>query len=110
MGTVAPCPRLRSRHAVITGLGADFLARLETKVPAADGTQAAGVELRTVGVIGFADHAVRCVLTVDAAGMRAAVLKGVALPHTYDPGSGQSWTRDRKTYLATDLVGRLATL
>jgi len=72
--------------------------------------QAAGVELGTVGVIGFADHVMRCVLTAEAAGMTAAVPKGVALPHSYDPESGQAWTRDRKSYLATDLIGRLATL
>jgi len=72
--------------------------------------QAAGVDLGTVGVIGFADHVVRCVLTAKAAGMTAAVPKGVTLPSAYDPESGQAWTRDRKSYLATDLVGRLATL
>jgi len=72
--------------------------------------QAAGVDLGTVGVIGFADHVVRCVLTAKAAGMTAAVPKGVTLPSEYDPESGQPWTRDRKSYLATDLAGRLATL
>lgn len=72
--------------------------------------QAAGVDLGTVGVIGFADHVVRCVLTAKAAGITAGVPKGVPLPSAYDPESGQSWTRDRKTYLATDLAGRLATL
>jgi len=72
--------------------------------------QAAGVDLGTVGVIGFADHVVRCVLTAKAAGMTAGVPKGVTLPSAYDPESGQAWTRDRKSYLATDLVGRLATL
>jgi hypothetical protein len=72
--------------------------------------QAAGVDLGTVGVIGFADHVVRCVLTAEAAGMTAGVPKGVKLAHAYDPDSGQTWTRDRKSYLATDLIGRLATL
>ena len=72
--------------------------------------QAAGVDLGTVGVIGFADHVVRCVLTAEAAGMTAGAPKGVKLAHAYDPDSGQTWTRDRKSYLATDLIGRLATL
>jgi len=71
---------------------------------------AAGVDLGTVGVIGFADHVVRCVLTAKAAGMTTAVPKGVVLPRTYDPESSQPWTRDRASYLATDLVGRLASL
>lgn len=67
-----------------------------------------GVDLGQVGVIGFADHAVRCVLTSRAAGMTdAAVPEGVDLPTEYDPESGQEWTRDRETYLLTDLQGRL---
>ena len=68
----------------------------------------AGVDLGQVGVIAFADHAVRCVLTSEAAGMAgAAVPEGVDLPGEYDPESGQAWTRDRVTYLLTDLQGRL---
>jgi len=67
-----------------------------------------GVDLGQVGVIGFADHAVRCVLTSRAAGMAgAAVPEGVDLPSEYDPQSGQEWTRDQQTYLLTDLQGRL---
>ena len=67
-----------------------------------------GVDLGQVGVIGFADHAVRCVLTSRAAGMTdAAVPAGVDLPGEYDPASGQEWTRDREAYLLTDLQGRL---
>jgi len=67
-----------------------------------------GTELGHVGVIGFADHAVRCVLTSRAAGMTADVPEGVGLPSTYDPESGQGWTRDRLTYLGVDLPARLA--
>ena len=73
--------------------------------------QAAGAKLGTVGVIGFSDHAVRCVLTARKAGMtNAAVPKGVTLPTAYDAESNQSWTRTRAAYLPTDLIGRLATL
>ncbi len=73
--------------------------------------QAAGAKLGTVGVIGFSDHAVRCVLTARKAGMTdAAVPKGVTLPTVYDPESNQSWTRSRAAYLPTDLIGRLTTL
>jgi hypothetical protein len=73
--------------------------------------QAAGEELGTVGVVGFADHAVRCVLTARKAGMTdAAVPKGMKLPTVYDPESNQSWTRTRAAYLPTDLIGRLTTL
>ncbi len=63
-----------------------------------------------VGVVGFADHAVRCVLTVRASGVDAAVPIEAELPDTYDPESGQAWTRSRPVYLPTDLVGRLILL
>jgi hypothetical protein len=71
---------------------------------------AVGVDLGQVGVVCFADHAGRCVLTAEEAGMDAAVPEGVALPSTYDPESGQEWTRDRLAYLTTDLQGRLLAL
>ncbi len=69
-----------------------------------------GVDLGQVGVVCFADHAGRCVLTAEGAGMDAAVPDGVDLPSTYDPRSGQEWTRDRLAYLTTDLQGRLLAL
>jgi hypothetical protein len=73
--------------------------------------QAAGEELGTVGVVAFADHAVRSVLTARKAGMTgAAVPKSMKLPTVYDPDSNQSWTRTRAAYLPTDLIGRLTTL
>jgi hypothetical protein len=73
--------------------------------------QAAGTTLGTVGIVGFADHAVRCVLTARKAGMTgAAVPKGITLPTVYDPDSSQPWTRSRAAYLPTDLIGRIATL
>ena len=71
---------------------------------------ATGTDLGTVGVIGFADHVVRCVLTARGATVDAAVPSGVVLPKTYDPRSGQPWTRDRAAYLPVDLVGRITTL
>jgi hypothetical protein len=64
----------------------------------------------TVGVVCFADHAGRCLLTTEKAGLTAGLVKGITLPSTYDPQSGQPWTHDRKSYLQTDLLGRLATL
>jgi hypothetical protein len=73
--------------------------------------QAAREQLGTVGVIAFADHAARAVLTAREAGMTgAAVPKGVRLPRGYDPESNQAWTRSRAAYLPTDLIGRLTTL
>lgn len=72
---------------------------------------AAGEELGTVGIVGFSDHAVRCVLTARKAGMTAAAVpRGMKLPTVYDPESSQSWTRTRAAYLPTDLIGRLTTL
>lgn len=64
--------------------------------------------LGRVGVVCFADHEGRCVLTATAAGLDATAVEGVELPSTYDPDSGQAWTRDRVAYLTTDLAGRLA--
>ena len=72
--------------------------------------EADGVDLGTVGVVGFADHVVRCVMTAEASGMTAVVPEGIALPTEYDPESGQEWTRDRVTYVTVDLSGRLATV
>jgi hypothetical protein len=65
------------------------------------------IDLGEVGVVAFADHAVRSVLTARAAGMNAAVPEGLDLPSTYDPQSGQPWTRDRLSYLSVDLPARL---
>ena len=67
-----------------------------------------GTDLGHVGVIGFADHAVRCVLTSRAAGMTADIPAGVRLPSRYDAESGQPWTRNRLDYLSVDIPARLA--
>jgi len=61
-----------------------------------------------VGVVAFSDHAVRCVMTCRKHGLDAAVPEGVLLPSSYDPLSGQPWTRDRAAYIAADMFGRLA--
>ena len=66
----------------------------------------------TVGVVCFADHVGRCLLTPQKVfgSKGVGIPKGITLPSSYDPQSGQPWTRDRKSYLQTDLAGRLATL
>lgn len=87
-----------------------YLSTVGVAAQAKEKAAAAGVDLGTVAVIAFADHAGRSVLTTEAAGLDAAVAKGIVLPTTYDPASAQSWTRDRRSYLATDLLGRVATL
>ena len=68
---------------------------------------ASSLVLGTAGVICFADHEGRCLLTADAAGIDGTAIEGVELPSDYDPESGQPWTRDRASYLVTDLGGRL---
>lgn len=73
---------------------------------AADG----GVDLGTVGVVAFADHLQRAVMTASDSGMDAVVVEGMDLPSQYDPESGQTWTQDRTTYVTVDLSGRLAKL
>ncbi len=63
--------------------------------------------LGRIGVICFADHEGRCLLTAKAAGLDATAIDGITLPSTYDTESGQPWTRSRVAYLTTDLQGRL---
>jgi hypothetical protein len=59
------------------------------------------------GVLCFADHAVRCVMTARAAGLDAGTPTGVELPTEYDSESTQPWTRNRASYIPTDLFGRI---
>ena len=69
-----------------------------------------GTELGQVAVIAFRDHAARSVMTAARAGMTAAVPAGTELPVDYDGESTQPWTRDRATFVSTDLAGRLLTI
>ncbi|MFC5805339.1 hypothetical protein [Streptomyces formicae] len=79
-----------------------------------DGVAAQVVEARkqlpggigTAGVIGFRDHVKRCVLTTRDRGMTAYAPRGFAMPGTYDPESGQPWTRRRDLYLVTDMMAQ----
>ena len=64
---------------------------------------AQSMAMHDIGVIAFADHAVRCVHTTRTDDARVGVPDGVALPTTYNPRSGQPWTRDRASYLSVDL-------
>ena len=67
---------------------------------------AAGIEPHCVGVFGHVDHAPRCVATARWRDLDAGVITGIHLPAKYDPHSGQRWTRDRATWIATDLFAR----
>ena len=70
---------------------------------AADRRQLPG-GIGTAGVIGFRDHVKRCVETTRLAGMPAAYAPaGFDMPDTYDPQSGQTWTRRRDLYLVHDM-------
>lgn len=68
--------------------------------------EADGIDIGTAGVLCFEDHAVRCLMTMESAGMEAGVPEGVELPSEYDPESGQVWTRSRETWIPVDLLGR----
>ena len=69
------------------------------------------VTLGQVGVVAFRDHAVRCVAHARGVGMEsAAIPEGVVLPCTYDPQSGQPWTRYRVAYVLADIKARLSTI
>lgn len=68
----------------------------------------AGVTVGHAGVLCFADHAVRCLMTARAGGMTADVPAGLELPAAYDTESGQPWTRNRDAWIPVDLLGRTA--
>ncbi|WP_035796736.1 hypothetical protein [Kitasatospora mediocidica] len=58
----------------------------------------------TAGVVGFRDHVKRCVETTRLAGVASAYAPaGFTMPGTYDPQSGQAWTRRRDLYLVHDM-------
>jgi hypothetical protein len=63
--------------------------------------------LGCVGVVAFADHLPRCVATARRLGFDAFAPEGVAMPHTYDPQSGQAWCRSRLAYLLHDIMIRI---
>ncbi|WP_104817059.1 hypothetical protein [Kitasatospora sp. MMS16-BH015] len=65
----------------------------------------------TAGVIGFRDHVKRRVLTTRLAGLpTAGAPAGHRMPGTYDPQSGQAWTRSRQLYLVHDMAAQLQML
>ncbi|MDP5228475.1 MULTISPECIES: hypothetical protein [Arthrobacter] len=64
----------------------------------------------TAGVIGFRDHVKRCVQTTRDRGMTAFAPAGIDMPGTYDPESGQPWTRRRDLYLLHDMYAQMAVL
>jgi hypothetical protein len=61
----------------------------------------------TAGVIAFEDHLWRATYTTVANGFAAYAPARVRMPSTYDPQSGQEWTRSRSAYLPTDYAGRI---
>jgi len=63
--------------------------------------------LGNVAVVGHRDHAKRCILTTQLLGMKAYAAKEVPLPVTYDPLSGQPWTRGRSLYLVHDMFAQM---
>ncbi|MGA5067800.1 hypothetical protein ACPB9E_29165 [Streptomyces exfoliatus] len=61
-------------------------------------------------VIGFRDHHKRCVQTTRDRGLKAYAPRGFGMPHTYDPESGQPWTRRRDLYLVNDMLAQWSAL
>lgn len=99
----------------------EFLTSINPQI-AADGTivylstigvadevvkQAGGVDkLGKTVVVGFYEHSLRTISTSRDAGIEAYAPEGVALPHEYDPESGQAWTRDAKTFVMHEIRNR----
>ena len=104
-GTVADCDDTCPPLGHIT-----YLSTAGVVAQAVSDAKTAGTPLGKVGIIAFSDHADRAVLTAQAAHLVAGVPTGVKLPDTYDPGSGQSWTTNRLSYVETDLADRILTL
>ncbi|WP_329113429.1 hypothetical protein [Streptomyces sp. NBC_01465] len=83
-----------------------------------DGVAAQVVEARknlpggigTAGVVGFRDHVKRCVQTTRDRGVTAYAPRGFVMPGTYDPDSGQAWTRRRELYLVHDMTAQWTVL
>lgn len=63
--------------------------------------------LGTVAVVAFNDHIQRCITLAHAACIDAYAPAGYNMPTEYDQFSGQPWTRDRLTYLITDMKARI---
>ncbi len=68
--------------------------------------------LRNAGsvlIVAHRDHLPRCVHLARRMGFQAVAVQS-QMPAEYDPSSAQYWTRDRKTYIISDLISRLAAL
>lgn len=63
--------------------------------------------LGTVAIVAFNDHIHRCIALAHAACIDAYAPRGYLMPDAYDQSSGQPWTRDRFTYLITDMKARI---
>lgn len=87
-----------------------YLSTAGVVAQAVSDAKTSGTPMGKAGIIAFSDHADRAVLTAEAAHLVAGAPTGVKLPSTYDPGSGQSWTTSRLSYLETDLTDRILTL
>lgn len=70
----------------------------------------AAAAMGVVAIVAHRDHAKRCVQISRRHGMDAVVAAEVELPATYDPHSGQAWTRRRDIYLAHDLAAQFIAL
>ena len=60
-------------------------------------------------IVAHRDHLPRCVQLARRMGFQAVAVQS-QMPTAYDPLSAQYWTRDRKTYIISDLISRLAAL
>lgn len=68
--------------------------------------RAEGIDLSHAGVLAHADHAVRCQMTLQAAGIAADTPKDVALPGFYDAESREPTSRTREAFIRADLSER----
>lgn len=64
-------------------------------------------DTKTIYVVAHRDHLVRCLQTAQRLGFDA-VSDSDKMPNDYDALSSQVWTRNRETYLVSDMISRLA--
>lgn len=99
---VTPIYPIKNPDGTVTYLSTDGVAGQVSR------SQGATTRDGLVGVIAFRDHLWRSTYTSRVNGLRAYAPGDVPMPSTYDPQSGQEWTRSRDAYLPRDYAARLS--
>lgn len=88
-----------TRHLSTKGVLKKIIEKLRPREPK---------DIGPVLIIAHRDHLVRCVRMVEGMGFTGVTIQN-EMPGGYDQKSAQIWTTDRKTYIVSDIISRLAT-